>query len=188
MKLNLGCGQHKIDGYVNVDAIAAAQPDVVHNLEITPWPWPDSSVDEIVMRHSLEHMGAETKTFFAIMQELYRVCRDGAPIYIHVPDPRHNSYLSDPTHVRPIIPGLFAAFSRRNNEHWQEAGAANTPLALYLGVDFQTTHIETNLDEPYASLYRKNAISQEELDLAIKLYNNVVIEYAITLKVIKPAH
>jgi hypothetical protein len=39
LKLNLGCGYTRMDGYVNVDVSAACNPDLVADLEEVPWPW-----------------------------------------------------------------------------------------------------------------------------------------------------
>jgi|GEM_PF-1906114 len=39
LKLNIGCGFNKIDGYVNVDAFPDCSPDVLWDLETTPWPF-----------------------------------------------------------------------------------------------------------------------------------------------------
>ena len=36
MKYNLGCGDKKIDGYVNVDVCGT--PDVTCDLAVFPWP------------------------------------------------------------------------------------------------------------------------------------------------------
>src|SRR6185312_513515 len=88
MKLNLGCGQNKVEGYLNVDKYAACAPDRVVDLEAFPWPFPDASVDEILLTHVLEHLGRETETFFGIMRELHRVLKPGGKVQIRVPHPR----------------------------------------------------------------------------------------------------
>ena len=57
MKLNMGCGHNKREGYVNVDMSPVCNPDVVWDLETLPWPWQDNSVDGVLFNHSLEHLG-----------------------------------------------------------------------------------------------------------------------------------
>ena len=55
LKLNLGCGNNKYDGFLNVDKFG--EPDIKWDLEKFPWPWEDNSVDEIRIIHVLEHLG-----------------------------------------------------------------------------------------------------------------------------------
>src|SRR5687767_8310331 len=112
MKLNLGCGQNKLQGYVNTDREPAVKPDVLMDLEKFPWPFEDDSVDEVVAFHVLEHVGATSEMFVRIMQELYRVCRAGAEVRIAVPHPRHDNFFDDPTHVRAITPMTLELFSK----------------------------------------------------------------------------
>jgi hypothetical protein len=187
LKLNMGCGTNKLPGYLNIDAAAACEPDEIVDLEATPWPWPDSSAQEVRFNHSLEHMGRDPQVFLAIMTELYRICADGAVVQIHVPDPRHDNFINDPTHVRVITPSVLRLFDRQINEEWRRNRAANTPLALYTGVDFQMTSHQALLAEPYRSKLLAGEVSQAALEDAARSYNNVIEEWRITLVVRKPA-
>ena len=63
MKLNLGCGQNRLDGYVNADREPVVEPDVVMDLEEFPWPFDEHSVDEVMANHVLEHVGARAEVF-----------------------------------------------------------------------------------------------------------------------------
>ena len=44
MKLNIGSGFRKMDGYINVDNFEECKPDVLMNLEETPWSFESNSV------------------------------------------------------------------------------------------------------------------------------------------------
>ena len=181
MKLNMGCGMNKQRGYVNVDLSPACAPDVLWDLEVTPWPWPDDSAIEIIFRHSLEHMGQSPRVFLAMMKELYRISRNGARILIAVPHPRHDFYLSDPTHVRPITPQTLSHFDHSLNQEWIRIGAANTPLAIYIGVDFVIRNVTTELAEPYRTRVANNRLSETKLQSLLKSRCNVASEYRIEL-------
>lgn len=186
MKFNMGCGRNKLPGYVNVDSAEGAGADALHDLEQTPWPWENDCADEILFNHSLEHMGADPKVFLAIMGEVYRIARDGAVVQINVPHPRSDDFIGDPTHVRPITPQMLSLFDKRKCESWVAQGYANTPLALYLGVDFETTKALTVVAEPWLSRLREKTITDAEMREAIRTLNNVATEFRITLQVRKP--
>lgn len=183
LKLNLGSGHSPQPGYVNVDKFG--DPDLKWDLEVFPWPWPDNSVSEILMSHVLEHLGATAGAFIEIMKELYRICEAGARIHIAVPHPRHDNFIGDPTHVRPVTPKMLQLFSRRENLRWKGSDSANTPLALYHGVDFEIADLQYVLDEPYASELRDGKLKPEDLDGLLRKYNNVASEIRLVLDVVK---
>ena len=185
MKLNLGCGFKKLEGYVNVDRFPDCAPDAVVDLERFPWPWGDDSVDEILMSHVLEHLGAAAEVYFGIFRELYRVCRHDAVLRITVPHPRHDSYIADPTHVRPITVDGLSMFSRRLCEDWIRNGSANTPLAIMVGVDFEITKTSLVLEKDWRSRFDLGKVSNLEMARAIKELNNVVAETAIVMRCVK---
>jgi SAM-dependent methyltransferase len=185
MKLNLGCGQNKMTGFVNVDKFAQCQPDLVVDLDITPWPFESGSVDSVMMNHSLEHMGQQTSAFLAIVQELYRVCKPGAHIQVNVPHPRHRDFINDPTHVRAITPEMWALFSKSNCMRWAELGASNSPLALYLDVDFEVVKFTVVIEKKYRELLQSHQLTHEQLMEKLDSENNIASEYQITLAAIK---
>lgn len=188
MRLNLGCGMRHREGFLNVDRFPQCRPDALVDLESLPWPWPDDCAEEVSLIHCLEHLGQSTEVFLGIFRELYRICRDGATVEIHVPHPRHDFFLGDPTHVRPITPETLSLFDRQLNDHWEATGSsAATPLGRYLGVDFAITSVTTLLDEPYAGMLARGELSQEQAALWMRERNNVATEHRILLQVRKPA-
>jgi hypothetical protein len=133
------------------------------DLEQIPWPWQDDSVAEVVLHHVLEHLGQTPGTFFGIIRELYRVCRDGASVDITVPHPRHDEFLSDPTHVRAFTPESFALYSKDLNRLWQEKGCANSALGLYLDVDFIIASLQLDLDPPWLARLRSGEMTEQQI-------------------------
>lgn len=183
VRLNLGCGVNKLAGHINVDKYG--EPDVRCDLEVFPWPWEDSSVDEVQMIHVLEHLGRDPEVFIGVMKELFRVCKRGAKVRIHVPHPRHDNFIGDPTHVRVVNAQVMSLFSRRNCLAWKAAGYSNSPLALYHGVDFETVSAEVILDAAYQERVERRLFTKAQVEDMIRERNNVAVEIRIVLEVVK---
>jgi hypothetical protein len=138
-----------------------------------------------MFHHSLEHMGATSSLFLSMIQELYRVCRHGAEVTIHAPHPRHDDFISDPTHVRIVTPRVMTCFSRDYNDRWKRSGAANTTLAYYLQVDFELVGYQIGLEATYMNQMNQGLLSDEDLQTLLREHNNVAHEFRIQLKVKK---
>lgn len=80
-KLNVGCGETKKEGYVNLDWSPLVHPDVAHDLNVLPYPFPDGSFDLIEAYHVLEHLDRP----FAIMKEFHRILKPGGALRVRVP-------------------------------------------------------------------------------------------------------
>ena len=185
LKLNLGSGDKKIDGFVNLDKFDTFYPDYVHDLEVFPYPFSDNQVSHILMSHVLEHIGQNPDVFNNIMKELYRITCNNGLIDIVVPHPRHDNFLSDPTHVRPITSLGLQLYDLQLNKEWLEKKAANSPLAIIHNVNFKITETYLYLDKKYDLMLKQKKITKEELDFHAEHYNNVITQTRFKLKVIK---
>ena len=141
MKLNLGCGHRKLDGFVNVDRWAGCEPDVVLDLE-APGDWPEpGAVEEVRAIHVVEHIW----NLNGLMQWLYRVMAPGALLHVTVPHHLSEGFWGDPTHARPITLATLTLYSRERCREFRERGWPNTPLADVLGVDFELVSVSVEL-------------------------------------------
>lgn len=181
MKLNLGCGPKKLEGWINADKAALFKPDQLVDLERFPWPWPDSSAEEVLLNHVLEHLGQAPDTFIGVMKELWRVCAPGARVHVNVPDPRHESFLGDPTHVRAVTADTLALFSQAFNRRTMADGSANTPLGLMHGLDFEIEAHEVVYDELWRGLLERGEVTARQARDASRQFNGVVLENRFVL-------
>ncbi len=92
--LNLGCGNKRITGAVNVDISPAVAPDVVHDLNRRPWPFDSDTFSEVRAYDVIEHFD----DVIATMEEIHRICSDGAVVKITVPHFSCANAFTDPTH------------------------------------------------------------------------------------------
>jgi len=106
MKLHIGCGNELKEGWINHDVAELEGVDIVHDLGIYPWPWEDSSIDEIYMKDVLEHLPNTIK----VMEEIYRICKPGAKVYIAVPYWNSWEHVTDPTHISQFNEYTFEFF------------------------------------------------------------------------------
>ncbi len=109
MKLNLGCCDATLPGFVNVDRIPGPGVEVVDLSQ--PWPWPDNSCDLVRAWDIIEHLPDKIQT----MNETWRVLRPGGRAEIAVPTTDGPGAFQDPTHV---------SFWNRRSFLYYEAGCA----------------------------------------------------------------
>jgi hypothetical protein len=182
VKLNLGCGQNKREGFINIDKYPNVSPDLVWDLEKTPYPFAANSVTEIAATHVLEHLGQRTDTFLEIIAELYRILTPGGTLVIKAPHIRADGYWGDPTHVRPITPQIMSLFSKKNCRTFAERQWPNTPLADYLDVDLEIESTSMALTPYWARRFSNGEVTQAELDHAASTQWNVVDEVTINMR------
>ena len=77
-----------------MDLVADTNPDVVHDLDQTPWPFPDGRFEEVWAYDVLEHLD----DLIAVLEEVHRICRPGAVLKATVPHFSCSNAFTDPTH------------------------------------------------------------------------------------------
>jgi SAM-dependent methyltransferase len=92
--LHLGSGRKYQPDAVNVDLVDRTGPDVVHDLDVVPWPFAEGRFDEVRAYDVLEHLD----DLVAVMDEIHRVCRPGAVLKLTVPHFSCSNAFTDPTH------------------------------------------------------------------------------------------
>jgi predicted SAM-dependent methyltransferase len=104
--LDLGCGNKKRSGAIGVDFNDRTDADVIHDLNSFPYPFEDSSIDEIFLDNTLEHLDDVMR----VMEEVYRICKPGGKVKVIVPYFRSLWAFIDPTHKHYFTVESFAYF------------------------------------------------------------------------------
>lgn len=133
LKLNLGCGLHRMEGFVGVDIRKTEVAEVVCDLATERWPWADGSVDEVHCAHMFEHVPRLARLHF--MNELYRVLKQGGKATIVTPHWASGRAYGDLTHEWPPVAPFFYAYL---NKAWRAKNALHTEDAYKC--DFDVTH------------------------------------------------
>lgn len=107
LKIDLGCGRYKRDGYIGVDKFNDVSPDILCDIEKDCLPFEDSSVKEIFSSQMFEHISNINK----VMDECYRILAPQGKLIVIVPYWSSEGAFRDPTHMR--------FFSEKSFEYWK---------------------------------------------------------------------
>jgi len=109
-RLILGPGKHwpKLENDVFCDIRPFERIDVVHDLNICPWPFADNDFMHVSAVHVVEHL----QSLLNFMNEAWRVLAPGGSLYIETPLAGVNPDLefADPTHIRCYRLHTFANY------------------------------------------------------------------------------
>ena len=149
--LNLGSGRKRRTGAINVDCTTRTSPDVVHDLNIRPWPFPDDAFGEVFAFDVLEHLD----DIVATMEELHRVCRDGTRIEITVPHFSSGNAFTDPTHRHFFSRFSFDYFDHTHDFGFYSAAAFRVVRARVIFNAGWVNHLVARLANRYPRAYEQ---------------------------------
>ena len=114
--LEVGPGPNRLFPHsTTLDMNAQDAPDVLHDLNQTPFPIASDTFDLVICLHVLEHV----QNLVDATGELWRVCKPGGLVFVEVPYFTSVHFFTDPTHVH--------AFSSRSFDYYVEG----SPLARF---------------------------------------------------------
>ena len=119
IKLDLGCGSLKREGFVGLDMKAMPGVDIV--CDVTKGiPLQDDCVEYLIADNLMEHIGDE---FIDVMNDVWRICTPHAIIKIIVPGVHTSAAFQDPTHRRFFVPETFDYFNA-DHQRWKLYGSS----------------------------------------------------------------
>jgi len=152
-ELMIGCGSSRAKRlYVSddtewhnlttLDIDPGVKPDVVHDLDVLPYPFEDNSFDEIHAYECLEHCGrqGDWKYFFAQWYEFWRMLKPDGIFCATVPMWDSPWAWGDPGHTR-VLPKESLVFLNQG----EYAQVGETSMTDYRSVwkgNFETLHIK----------------------------------------------
>lgn len=138
---------------VTLDINPDHKPDLVHDLNVLPYPFADNTFDEIHAYEVLEHMGqqGDWRFFFAQFSEFWRILKPNGLLCGTSPDSSSRWAWGDPGHARVISPESFVFLDQDN----YTAQVGKTPMTDYRFVysaDFKVIHsvVDDNRQHHYA--------------------------------------
>lgn len=81
-KLHLGCGNKKLEDFINVDIIKLDTTDEVFDMKDIPYK--DNTISCVRSEHSLEHLSFENAK--KTLKEIFRVLQPGGTLELYLPD------------------------------------------------------------------------------------------------------
>lgn len=110
LKLDIGCGDNKMEDHIGMDYKKSPGVDVVHDMRVFPWPFADETFTLLSASHVLEHIPRENGVFIDVMNECWRILKKGGQFRFAVPYGGSTLYYGDPTHINPIVPQTIHYF------------------------------------------------------------------------------
>ena len=197
-RLNLACGQNRVEGYFGIDIKPGDTVDAVVDLEQYPWPIESESAEEIICYHYIEHIPHDNlaKVLLKIMtsaESLEDMKKMAVEVFENMPSDGFFQFMDEV--YRILKPGgklkIIAPYYS-SIRAWQDPThqrAINEACFLYLNKDWREANklshynVKADCDFVYGyDVVNEWATRNEEArSTAIKNYNNVANDIHVTL-------
>lgn len=164
VRVDLGCGNAKRDGYIGLDYVAGEQVDQVLDLTRDRYPFDDRSVDAVFSAHFLEHIEEPNHVF----SEIGRICKDGARIEFWTPYAFTNEAF------------LYGHLHFLTEEMWMHFCVMHRDVFLgMLGGRWQLHRIVYAIPTPVVAEIEAAGFT---LDFALRYFKGVPLEFGVEIE------
>jgi glycosyltransferase involved in cell wall biosynthesis len=163
IKLNLGCGDEILSGYINCD-IDSAGADMM--FDAAKIPFPDNSIDEIRAYHLIEHF--PFRKGLEVLKEWFRVLKPSGKLVLETPDFLNTckKFIEVDEQTRIVLYGHFFAWP--DLSPWQTHYFLFTEIQMFWSL--QTIGFTNIQRVPPDSIYAKCNPEWQELYLKVEAY------------------
>lgn len=127
IRLDIGCGRVKKEGFIGIDSLDFGQ-QIVHDVRKGLPMFEDNSVTAVESSHFVEHLTGEERVPF--FNELWRVLKVGGTAVIITPSWQHSCAYGDPTHKWPPMSSWYPLYL---NREWRNGNAPHTGYTCNFG-------------------------------------------------------
>ena len=135
--LDIGCGSKKHAGAVGLDISADTDADIVHDLDVFPYPIEDGSFDVILMQDVLEHVAEPMR----LADELHRILAPGGRVQLRTPHFSSALAYGDPTHRHYYSTKAISYLAAPAFSHYSSARFSIDHITLDLWLPFRLVGI-----------------------------------------------
>ena len=128
--LDVGCGANKYEGAIGLDNNPRTAADVIHDLGVVPYPFPDNEFDFVVSHHVIEHV----PDVMGFISELYRITKPGGKIRILAPHYTNGDWATDPTHRNHLNSFSFNTFMPEKQVFDFYTDVVLKPVSVYVSL------------------------------------------------------
>lgn len=146
----MGCGSAKVAGAVGLDISPDTQADIVHDLDVFPYPIEDDRFDEILAQDVIEHVKDPIRVF----EEFHRIGKNGAHVQLRTPHFSSVLAYGDPTHRHYFSTIAIRSLAEPRFSHYTTVRFQVVSINLDLWLPFRLAGIEA-LANRFPETYEK---------------------------------
>ncbi len=92
--LDIGCARNKIPNSIGIDINPESKADIIHDLNLYPYPVEENSIDQVFAKHIIEHLNDPRK----FVREIFRILKPGGTAFFETPHFSCRVAYSEPEH------------------------------------------------------------------------------------------